>query len=330
MHDAHQKPNPPLPFNIPEAPATAGASGMKMLLEVENLHVRFGACEVVRGVSLSVRAGECVALVGESGCGKSMTSLSITRLPPTDRAVISGTVRFRGKVIAGPTRGIAYVFQDPMASLNPVMRIGAQIDEAFETAGKRHGNAEDLLASVDLPNPKGILRSYPCELSGGMCQRVMIAMALAGEPELLIADEPTTALDVTTQADVMNLIGRIVRERGMSLLLSTHNLGLVAGRCDTVNVLYAGQVVETGPVAEILQAPRHPYTRGLIRAVPRIEDGRANQLRDIPGTVPSPAEIASLRGCAFAPRCPNATASCRDTMPEMTRSGVRCARVEEF
>lgn len=299
-----------------------------MLLEVENLHVRFGECEVVRGISLTVKPGECVALVGESGCGKSMTSLSITRLPPTDRATVSGTVLFHGQTITGPTHGIAYVFQDPMASLNPVMRIEAQIAEAFMTAGKRHGNAEELLASVDLPNPKGILRSYPCELSGGMCQRVMIAMALAGEPELLIADEPTTALDVTTQADVMNLIGRIVRERGMSLLLSTHNLGLVAGRCDTVNVLYAGQIVETGPVADILRSPRHPYTRGLIRAVPRIEDGRANQLRDIPGTVPSPAEIARLKGCAFAPRCKDATESCRNTMPEMTKTGVRCGLIK--
>ncbi len=285
------------------------------LLEVEDLRVRFGDCEVVRGVSLAVREGECVALVGESGCGKSMTSLALTRLPPTDSAAVSGTVRFCGRPVAGPVRGIAYVFQDPMASLNPVMKVGAQMREAFQVAGRTADGAADLLAGVGLPNPRAILAAYPCELSGGMCQRVMIAMALAGEPRLLVADEPTTALDVTTQAEVMDLIGRIVRERSMSLLLSTHNLGLVAGRCDTVNVLYAGQIVETGPVAKTLANPRHPYTRGLIRAVPRIEDGRANRLRDIPGTVPSPAEINALRGCAFAPRCALATDICRSEPP---------------
>lgn len=285
------------------------------LLEVEDLRVRFGDCEVVRGVSLAVREGECVALVGESGCGKSMTSLALTRLPPTDSAAVSGTVRFCGRPVAGPVRGIAYVFQDPMASLNPVMKVGAQMREAFQVAGRPADGAADLLAGVGLPNPRAILAAYPCELSGGMCQRVMIAMALAGEPRLLVADEPTTALDVTTQAEVMDLIGRIVRERSMSLLLSTHNLGLVAGRCDTVNVLYAGQIVETGPVAKTLANPRHPYTRGLIRAVPRIEDGRANRLRDIPGTVPSPAEINALRGCAFAPRCALATDICRSEPP---------------
>ncbi len=285
------------------------------LLEVEDLRVRFGDCEVVRGVSLTVREGECVALVGESGCGKSMTSLALTRLPPTDVAAVSGSVRFCGKPVTGPVRGVAYVFQDPLASLNPVMRIGAQMREAFKVAGRTDNGAADLLAGVGLPNPHAILAAYPCELSGGMCQRVMIAMALAGEPRLLVADEPTTALDVTTQAEVMDLVGRIVRERAMSLLLSTHNLGLVAGRCDTVNVLYAGQIVETGPVAATLASPRHPYTRGLIRAVPRIEDGRANRLRDIPGTVPSPAEIAAMRGCAFAPRCALATDICRAEPP---------------
>ena len=285
------------------------------LLEVEDLRVRFGDCEVVRGVSLAVREGECVALVGESGCGKSMTSLALTRLPPTDSASVSGSVRFCGRPVTGPVRGIAYVFQDPMASLNPVMKVGAQMREAFKVAGRTADGAADLLAGVGLPNPRAILAAYPCELSGGMCQRVMIAMALAGEPKLLVADEPTTALDVTTQAEVMDLIGRIVRERAMSLLLSTHNLGLVAGRCDTVNVLYAGQIVETGPVAKTLANPRHPYTRGLIRAVPRIEDGRANRLRDIPGTVPSPAEINALRGCAFAPRCALATDICRSEPP---------------
>ena len=285
------------------------------ILEVDNLRVRFGEIEVVRGISFAVREGECVALVGESGCGKSMTSLALTRLPPTDAAEVSGSVAFRGRPVTGPVHGIAYVFQDPIASLNPVMKVDAQMREAFAIAGHSDAAAVDLLAEVGLPNPHAILAAYPCELSGGMCQRVMIAMALASEPELLVADEPTTALDVTTQAEVMDLIGRIVRERSMSLLLATHNLGLVAGRCDTVNVLYAGQIVETGPVAETLANPRHPYTRGLIHAVPRLADGRANRLRDIPGTVPSPAEIAAMKGCAVSPRCALATDLCRTTPP---------------
>ena len=213
-----------------------------------------------------------------------------------------------------------------MASLNPVMKVGAQMREAFRAAGRTEEGAADLLAGVGLPDPRAILSAYPCELSGGMCQRVMIAMALAGEPELLVADEPTTALDVTTQAEVMDLIGRIVRERSMALLLATHNLGLVSGRCDTVNVLYAGQIVETGPVAETLSHPRHPYTHGLLHAVPRIADGRANRLRDIPGTVPSPAEIASMAGCAFAPRCPLADDICRAQPPP--GGPCRCHRAE--
>lgn len=293
------------------------------LLEVDNLRVKFGAYEVVRGISFAVKKGECVALVGESGCGKSITSLSITKLPPTDRATITCSIRFHGKTISGPTHGIAYVFQDPMASLNPVMKIGPQLKEARRAAGLPVGDLCGLLKSVDLPNPEALLNSYPCELSGGMCQRVMIAMALAGEPELLIADEPTTALDVTTQADVMNLIGRIVHERDMSLLLSTHNLGLVADKCNTVNVLYAGQIVESGPVSQILSSPRHPYTRGLINAVPSIKDGRHNLLRDIPGTVPSPAEFAAMPGCTFAPRCPNARPECKLSPPEFL-NGIRC------
>ena len=288
---------------------------MNIQLSVDNLHVRFGEIEVVRGVSFSVHDGECVALVGESGCGKSMTSLALTRLPPTDAAEVSGSVTFRGRPVTGPVHGIAYVFQDPIASLNPVMKVGAQMREAFAIAGRDDSAAVDLLAEVGLPNPRAILAAFPCELSGGMCQRVMIAMALASEPELLVADEPTTALDVTTQAEVMDLIGHIVRERSMSLLLATHNLGLVAGRCDTVNVLYAGEIVETGPVTETLANPRHPYTRGLIHAVPRLADGRANRLRDIPGTVPAPAEIAAMKGCAFSPRCSLATDVCRTTPP---------------
>lgn len=305
-----------------------------ILLDVHGLRVTFSRdgtrSTVVRGVDLSVAKGERVALVGESGCGKSMTSLSLTRLPPTDRAEITGEIRFRGAPLASAGQGVAYVFQDPMSSLDPVMRIGAQIREALppRTAALSRQALRDhlvsLLSQVDLPSPEALLRAYPCELSGGMCQRVMIAMALASEPDLLVADEPTTALDVTTQADVMDLIERIVRERRMALLLSTHNLGLVSGRCDTVYVLYAGEVVETGPVRDVLDHPRHPYTQGLLRAVPRIEEGRLNQLRDIPGTVPSVEELASLSGCAFRPRCPYAESRCAGPIP--VRDGVRCVR----
>ena len=305
------------------------------LLRVRGLRVAFTGeggtrTEVVRGIDLDVARGERVALVGESGCGKSMTSLSLCSLPPTDHAEVTGEILFRGKPLSGAGRGVSYVFQDPMASLNPVMRIGAQLAEALPPEARalprrvREERLAELLAQVDLPSPRALLRSFPCELSGGMCQRVMIAMALAAEPELLVADEPTTALDVTTQADVMDLVGRIVEERGMALLLSTHNLGLVAGRCDTVNVLYAGQVVETGPARDVLARPRHPYTQGLLRAVPRLEDGRGNTLRDIPGTVPSPAETARLGGgCAFRPRCPRAGEACRGDI--VVRNGVRCA-----
>ena len=304
------------------------------LLEVDGLRVTFVRdnlkSTVVRGISLSLGKGERAALVGESGCGKSMTSLALTRLPPTDRAIVTGEVRYKGKPLTTAGHGVSYVFQDPMSSLNPVMRVGAQLKEALPrsvTSLSRESVREHLVAllgQVDLPSPETLLRAYPCELSGGMCQRVMIAMALASEPDLLIADEPTTALDVTTQADVMDLIERVVRERGMALLLSTHNLGLVSGRCDTVYVLYAGEVVETGPVRDVLAHPRHPYTQGLLRAVPRIEEGRANQLRDIPGTVPSVEELATLTGCAFRPRCPYAGADCNAPVP--MHDGIRCVR----
>ena len=309
------------------------------LLEVENLRLSFTGrdgrrVEVLRGVSFSVSRGERVALVGESGCGKSVTSLALTRLPPTDKARIDGSVVFDGAPLSGPHPRIAYIFQDPIASLNPVMRIGRQLREACETAGTDPAAVESLLEQVDLKDPRGVMRSYPCELSGGMCQRAMIAMGLAREPDLLVADEPTTALDVTTQADVMDLVVRLSEERGMALLMATHNLGLVAGRCHSVNVLYAGQVVESGPVAKVVSAPLHPYTQGLVAAVPRIADGRANQLRDIPGLVPSPAEIARLCGaeggtsCAFRPRCPKARPECGRAVAVRAADGgcrrVRC------
>lgn len=306
---------------------------LAMLLEVDNLRATFrGETEevaILRGITFTVHPGERVALVGESGCGKSITSLSLTRLPPTNRAQITGSIKFHGKELTAPHPKIAYIFQDPIASLNPVMKIGKQLKEA---QGDAECDLEELLAAVALHNPKAILSSYPCELSGGMCQRVMIAMGLARNPDILIADEPTTALDVTTQAEVMDLISKIVEERKMALLMATHNLGLVAGRCDTVHVLYAGQIVESGPVSDVLKNPIHPYTQGLIRAVPKISSRNKEDLKDIPGTVPTPQEISKLANgqdaCVFRPRCKYATDACTATVKTISENNRswRCLR----
>ena len=253
---------------------------LKTLLKIEHLRVVFnlggGRRSVpVRDVSFDVPENGRVALVGESGCGKSLTALTLGGL--VDRAEISGTITGRPR--------IAYVFQNPMQSLNPVMRVGAQIEEGCRVAGSRGCGVAGLLKSVGLP--AGTETKYPCEMSGGQQQRVMIAMALAQEPDLLIADEPTTALDVTTQKEVLDLIARIADERKMAVLLITHNLGLVARYSKFVNVMYAGEIVERGEVAEILSNPRHPYTQGLIAAVPRLDAPKDAPLADIPGTVPS-------------------------------------------
>ena len=284
-----------------------------MLLEVEHLRIAFrrDGKEIVpvRDVSFAVPEHGRVALVGESGCGKSLTALSLARLPPIDRATVSGRVSFGTPAILKPR--MAYVFQNPMESLNPVMRIRDQLREALPKGlSRRDGDARivELLARTGLPDPVRAAKSFPCELSGGQQQRAMIAMALAARPDLLIADEPTTALDVTTQREVLELIDSLAAETGMAVLLITHNLGLVAGRMDTVNVMYAGRVVESGPVVEVLAEPRHPYTRGLLAAVPALDAPRDTPLADIPGTVPPPWDWP--KGCAFHPRCPKAVAAC--------------------
>lgn len=269
-----------------------------MILDVQHLRISFrleGRLSVpVRDVSFSIPENGRVALVGESGCGKSLTALALGGL--VDRADISG------KIVGAPR--IAYVFQNPMQSLNPVMKVGRQIDEAMP--GKKTKSDSDFLTAVGLPADAA--RKYPCELSGGQQQRVMIAMALAQEPDLLIADEPTTALDVTTQQDVLDLIRRVADERRMAVLLITHNLGLVRRYADYVNVMYAGEVVEQGPTADILYRPRHPYTQGLVAAVPRLSAPKDAPLVDIPGTVPPPWNWP--QGCAFHPRCPKIKPSC--------------------
>lgn len=291
-----------------------------MLLEVKNLRIAFhrDGKEIVpvRDVSFSVPEHGRVALVGESGCGKSLTALSLARLSPTDRATISGTRMFTGR--------IAYVFQNPSDSLNPVMRIAEQIREALPRdmpRAEQDARILELLARTGLPDPARAAHAYPCELSGGQQQRCMIAMALAAEPDLLVADEPTTALDVTTQKQVLELIDSLAAETGMAVLLITHNLGLVAGRMDEVNVMYAGRIVESGPVVEVLANPRHPYTKGLLAAVPALDAPRDAPLADIPGTVPPPD--AWPDGCAFWPRCASVLDRCRREQPNETWSGSR-------
>lgn len=267
-----------------------------MLYDVRKLRIAFrvdGRLSVpVREVTFSIDRRERVAIVGESGSGKSLTALALGGL--VDRAEIGG------EIIGSPR--VAYVFQNPMQSLDPVMRVGAQVLEGAADDADLGG----LLESVGLP--AAVARKYPCELSGGQQQRVMIAMALARRPELLVADEPTTALDVTTQREVLDLIERVADERNMAVLLITHNLGLVARYSRKVYVMYAGEIVESGEVSEVLAAPRHPYTRGLIAAVPSLTAPKDAPLADIPGVVPPPWNWPS--GCAFHPRCPEATAEC--------------------
>ena len=274
--------------------------GGDFLLKVEGLRISFGDAVPVRNVGFSIPRHGRVALVGESGCGKSLTALSLWKDHPEVR--------------------LAYVFQNPMESLNPVMKIGAQIREVAE--GLPRGEIVELLRRTGLEDPERVYDSYPCRLSGGQCQRAMIAMALAAKPDLLVADEPTTALDVTTQREVLDLIDSLAAETGMAVLLITHNLGLVAGRMDTVNVMYAGEIVESGPVEEVLSNPRHPYTRGLLKAVPALDAPVNAPLADIPGTVPPP--YAWPAGCAFHLRCPFAADVCRlEAPPERICGAVR-------
>lgn len=293
------------------------------VVRVEGLRIAFrmeGRLSVpVRDVSFAIPAGARVALVGESGSGKSLTALALGGL--LERAEIAGRIERRAR--------ISYIFQNPLQSLNPVMRVGAQVAEAVHGAGGRRetmARVTRLLAAVGL-DPSAV-RRYPCELSGGQQQRVMIAMALAAEPDLLVADEPTTALDVTTQREVLDLIDRLADESGMAVLLITHNLGLVADRSDTVHVMYAGEIVESGPVDEVLVRPRHPYTRGLLAAVPALDAPKDAPLKDIPGTVPPPTDWPS--GCAFHPRCPEAGPDCaRAVRPACCRSDSPCAAKTE-
>ncbi len=278
----------------------------------------------VSDVSFDVAPGETVALVGESGCGKSVSALALTRLVAEPGYVAGGAIRFAGCDVLAMDRSrlrrlrgaeIAYIFQEPSNSLNPVFRVGWQIAEALRLHRPGIDIREEvigLLRRVGLPDPEHRLNAYPHELSGGMQQRVMIAMALACRPRLLVADEPTTALDVTIQAQILDLLGRLQAESGMAVLLITHNLGLVAGVARRVNVMYAGRIVERGPVATVLRRPAHPYTLGLMAAVPRLSGGKT-RMAGIPGVVPNPAHLPS--GCPFHPRCSKARPLCSQQDP---------------
>jgi peptide/nickel transport system ATP-binding protein len=310
---------------------------MTPLLEVRDLVTDIGSARVVDGVSFRVAAGETYALLGESGCGKSMTALSLMRLLPDGGRVSAGAVELGGEDVLGlPEREMrrvrggqmAMIFQEPMLALNPVIQVGEQIGEALTLHQNLAGQpardaAQALLDAVGVPDAARRLDSYPFELSGGLRQRVMIAMALAGQPRLLIADEPTTALDVTIQAQVLDVLRRLRAERQMGMLLITHDLGVVAENADRVGVMYAGELVEEGARDAFFAAPQHPYSRMLFEALPRPGDG--GRLTTIPGQVP-PLD-SSLVGCRFAPRCPHAFARCREESPdwqEINGQRVRC------
>ncbi len=314
------------------------------LLEVKDLRTQFKRGKkdwitAVNGVSFNVNAGEIVGLVGESGCGKSVTSLSVMRLHNERLTKITGSIKFGGKEVLDLTtsemqsmRGneMSMIFQEPMCALDPIMRIEDQLTEAISlhntslSKAEVHERCVNALKLVGIPEPEMTLRNYPHELSGGMCQRVMIAMAMSCEPKLLIADEPTTALDVTIQAQILALMEDIRNRRNTGILLITHDLGVVAETCSRVIVMYAGNIVEEAPVKELFANPQHPYTEGLIASVPRLGK-RLHRLPSIPGSVPDLAVMPE--GCRFAPRCKYAQESCKQKLPELqtVSEGHRCA-----
>jgi peptide/nickel transport system ATP-binding protein len=295
---------------------------------------------VLRGISLKLEEGQRVALVGESGCGKSMTALSILNLlPQPPMELTGGTIYFKDKDIKSLTREeweairgkeIGIVFQDPISSLNPVFTVGLQIEETLQkhlalSKVEAYQKSLDLLTQVGLPDPARVMNQYPHQLSGGMCQRVMIAIAVACGPALLIADEPTTALDVTVQAQILELIFKLTQQNKMAVLLITHDLRIVKGHADRVVILYAGEVMEEGAPEDIFEHAQHPYTEGLLASMPQFES-RGHDLASIGGVVPSPFE--NLTGCAFASRCSKVQDRCRNEKPDFvankTGHGVRC------
>jgi peptide/nickel transport system ATP-binding protein len=310
------------------------------LLEIRGLVTQFatddGVVRAIDGVDLAIDRGETLGVVGESGCGKSVTALSVMKLIPTPPGrIVAGQILWQGRdlVPLGATqmralrsKEIAMVFQEPMTSLNPVYTVGAQIAEVLRLHEKLNRRAAlartvEMLKLVRIPHPEQRVHAYPHQFSGGMRQRVMIAMALACNPKLLIADEPTTALDVTIQAQILQLIGELKAKLGMAVLLITHAMGVIAETAQRVVVMYAGRVVEEAPVATLFAAPRHPYTQGLIRSIPRLDASALprQRLDAIPGTVPS--LLALPPGCRFAPRCPHARAACSAAVPALREVG---------
>jgi len=307
---------------------------MERLLDVRDLRTEFatgrGVVRAVDGVSWDIMPGETVALVGESGCGKSVSALSVMRLvAPTAGRISGGRIYFRGRDLLALSdaemrqvrgRDIGMVFQEPMTSLNPVFSIRRQLTEMLEihkglSPAAAHARAAELLGLVGISDPERRLRQYPHEFSGGMRQRIMIAMALSCEPALILADEPTTALDVTIQAQILELMRDLARRFGVATLMITHNLGVVARYTDRVNVMYAGRIVERGSARAIYARPRHPYTAGLLCSVPRLDAPRPAKLVTIPGQPPDLTRLPA--GCAFAERCPLAVSRCREERPEL-------------
>ncbi|MFE5429201.1 ABC transporter ATP-binding protein [Peribacillus simplex] len=312
------------------------------LLEISNLKTYFfsdkGPVPAVNGVDLFINKGETLGVVGESGCGKSVTSLSIMRLlTDTPGKVIDGSIRFEGKDLLSlseneirEVRGneIAMIFQEPMTSLNPVYKIGQQIGEAVQLhlkydKKKAREHVIKMLKLVGIPRAEEIIDEFPYQLSGGMRQRIMIAMAMSCDPTLLIADEPTTALDVTIQAQILELMRKLKEEKGTAIMLITHDLGVVAEMCDRVVVMYAGKVVEEADILEIFENPKHPYTKGLLNSVPKMGQ-KTNRLESIPGNVPIPTNMP--KGCKFAPRCSQAMDICQEQDPDLLQiaEGHQC------
>jgi oligopeptide/dipeptide ABC transporter ATP-binding protein len=304
------------------------------LLTIDGLHVEFdtrhGHVDGVRDGGLVIRPGEIVGLVGETGSGKTLMCRSVMRLIPHPGRITAGRVEFDGRdVLAMSPRelrefrahDVGMIYQDPFSSLNPVFRIGNQLTETLRVnlgLSKRqaHERAMELLSEVGIPDPERRALSYPHEFSGGMRQRVMIALATASQPRLLLADEPTTALDVTTQAQILDLLSRLNKERGMAMLLVSHDFGVIAQVCDRVAVMYGGYIVETAPVATVYRAAEHPYTRGLLESIPRIESaGQTTRLPTIKGAPPDPTE--AFQGCAYKSRCPYALPTCEQVSMEL-------------
>ncbi len=297
------------------------------ILAIRNLEVDFGTVRVVRGINLNIGRGEAVGIVGESGCGKSVTWLAALGLLPRSAAV-RGEVLSNGENLVGAPerilnkvrgRRISMIFQDPMSALNPVKTIGQQIAEVLYlhrgmTGMSARREVQRMLDLVGMPDSARRIDAFPHELSGGQCQRAMIAMAISGKPEILIADEPTTALDVTIQAQILELLIQLRRELGMALVLVSHDLGVISEICERVYVMYAGRVIESASSRELFEMPRHPYTRGLIDALPSM-DGERRRLRPIPGNVPEPWKLP--KGCSYAPRCERRVELCLDKVPPL-------------